>query len=254
MGSLRARLSWCLAEGVRPMSRIWTAALVAGVLAAVPLHGLGAEQGGSPGAEEPADRQRASRVEGDGAARGEGGGAAGSGVLDAEMIEAQRRLQELQKRLGEIQQETFEASEQLQERQQRLEQRAMAKMEELGYEARRHHKRMEEIYERFEAGDLSQQERQRLAEAFQRAQKELQQAQQEAMQDEAFSKSMGPDMRAFQQDLLAAMKERHPETKELMEELEELQSVVRGRMQRGRSEEARLEGEGASLPQGATPE
>ncbi len=149
-------------------------------------------------------------------------------VQGADAMEAQERIQELQQRLGEIQQETFEASDELQERQQELEAQATEKMEDLGYEPQRYYDRMEEIYRRFEAGEVSEQEQRELAEAFQEAQAELQQAQREAMQDEAFRERMEADMRAFQEDLLAEMEERHPETRDLMDELRELQDQLQG--------------------------
>ncbi len=185
------------------MTRTTTAALLALLIAAAPLHVSLAE----------ADEQQA------------------PGAQDAELMEAQQRLQELQRQLGQIQQDTFEASDELQEKQRRLEERATAKMEDLGYDPERHYSRMQEIYERFEAGDVSEAEQQELAEEFHEAQMQLQQEQQEAMRDDEFRESMERDMREFQEDLLAAMEADYPETADLMAELEELQQRVQEGMQ-----------------------
>lgn len=150
--------------------------------------------------------------------------------MDPELMAAQERLQELQQQLSQIQQEVFEGSDELQTKQEKLENRATAKMEDLGYDPESHYSRMEEIYDRFESGDMDDQEQQQLAEEFQQAQMELQQAQQEAMQDEEFRQEMEADMRDFQDDLLDAMQAEHPETEDLLAELEELQAEVQGQM------------------------
>ncbi len=146
---------------------------------------------------------------------------------DPERMKAQQRMREIQRELGKLQEKTLEDNPELKKRADKLDERLLDKMEDLGYEnVREDIARLEETMEAMESGDLSQEEMRKRMKEDRELHKELQQAQQEAMQDEEFMESWESDRRTLEEDLVNTMQEEHPRAKELMEEMKRLQAQM----------------------------
>lgn len=152
-------------------------------------------------------------------------GTAGEG--DEALMRAQLRLQELEQELRSIQEQVLAENEEFQTRAQEIDDRLLERMEEIGHEGLRDDvDELEQLLQRVERGEISQQE----AEAQLQEQAEihlrLQQAHQEALQDPEFAESLARDQQALSEDVFAAMAQRTPRTEEILLEMEAIEAEL----------------------------
>ena len=136
--------------------------------------------------------------------------------------EAQMRLQEIHQQLGELQQQTLEGNDGLRQQQEDLESMAVDTMESMGHDPQGNIDRLEGLRDELEAAEDNPERQQELFESFQEERMALEEAQRDAMQDEAFMEAQ----QAFQDDLLSAMQSAHPETDDLIAEFEQIQEEM----------------------------
>jgi len=132
--------------------------------------------------------------------------------------QAQERIHEIQLQLGSIQRDTLDNEPALLEEIEALEGQAIARMEEEGHDPRGILERLEGLQEEFQAAEDSEQQ-QAVANEFQEEQMRLQEAQQVLAMDEDFLSAQ----EEVEENVLLAMQERHPETQELLDELNSIQ-------------------------------
>ncbi|ABI56513.1 hypothetical protein ACN2MM_06470 [Alkalilimnicola ehrlichii MLHE-1] len=151
----------------------------------------------------------------------------GQGMEQAQ--QAQMRLQEIHQQLGELQQQTLEDNAGLRQEQEDLEEMAVTTMESMGHDPRGNIERLEELRDQLQAAEGDPEQQQSLFEAFQEERMALEEAQRDAMEDEAFMEAQ----QDFQDNLLAAMRADHPETDDLIAEFEEIQQEMMQMQQQG---------------------
>lgn len=135
--------------------------------------------------------------------------------------QAHLRMQEIQMELGRIQQDTLENEPQLIEQIEALEKRAIATMEEQGHDPEGTIARLEQLQGEFETAETPEKQ-QEVAIAFQEEQMNLYEAQQALMQDESFLAAQ----QEVQDNMLDAMRKRHPQTDDLITEIETIQQEM----------------------------
>jgi hypothetical protein len=146
-------------------------------------------------------------------------------ALDQETIakaqKAQERMHEIQEKLSEIQRDTVENDPEIIQEIEGLEQRAISIMEEQGHDPQASLERLEGLQTEIQTAE-DPQRRQELGEEFQQEQMKMQLAQQTLIQDESFMAAQ----EEVSESLLSAMRERHPETDELLAEFEVLRDEM----------------------------
>lgn len=138
----------------------------------------------------------------------------------------QMQLQQLQQRLMTIQQQAMQNNPQLQDEAEDLEDLVIKTMEDAGFDAEGGLARLEQLQREFQGDDVSDERRQTILQEAQEIQMELQEGQQLAMQDEEVIQAQ----ERFQDNMLDAMRAEDPETDELLETFERLQTQMMQQM------------------------
>lgn len=138
------------------------------------------------------------------------------------MKELQTQARDLAKKLGQIREEAVQSDDALKARHEDFRKQLTAAMKEKGYTPEKDYQRMVEIRKEIQSADLDKEQRMELVKEFQKKQVELQQAQREAMQDEDLKEKR----ESLSQATVAAMKDRNPETENLMAEFDQVRQQL----------------------------
>jgi|OM-RGC.v1.024298108 hypothetical protein len=136
----------------------------------------------------------------------------------------QARAQAIQQQLVGIRAETLAANEELAERQEALDELMLETMRANGHTPEADIAKLREIRDELQDGALSAGEQRTLQQEFMEVRAALDGARRQAMATEA----MQTQGRAFQQDLLAAMREQDSRTDALLQRMSVLQSEMQG--------------------------
>lgn len=177
-----------------------TAALAAALL--LPVAGGAQEAGGNTGAEATPQQQKT-----------------------RELVQEYRQTAE---KLKQIRQEAVAANPELGEQSREFQDQIEQAMDESDYDVEAGQEKLQEMGKRYKSGDLSEEDRQKLATEFQAERQKMEQAKQEVMQQEEI-RTQGAEL---QEDILTAMKEHDPQTEDLLQRLRELRQELQA-MQSG---------------------
>lgn len=139
----------------------------------------------------------------------------------------QAEIQQLNEQLAAIQQHTIEANPGLADKRDAFMAKVDEKMAASGHDPEASRQKMEELRGQIDAGDLSDEEAQEVAQDLRAEQAAMQQAQGQAMQDP----EVQADIQSLNQELVAAMREQDPQTDELISQLQTAQQEYQALMQ-----------------------
>jgi len=151
-----------------------------------------------------------------------------AGELMQQVQQKQAEIQQLNQQLAQIQQATIEANPELADQRDELLANVDEKMAEAGHDPEASRDKIEDLNEQLQGGDLSADESQSVSQELRQEQSSLQQAQSQAMQDEAIR----TEMQSLNENLVAAMREQNPQTDELIAQLQSAQQEYQALMQR----------------------
>lgn len=151
-----------------------------------------------------------------------------AGELMQQVQQKQAEIQQLNQQLAQIQQATIEANPELAEQRDELLSNVDEQMAEAGHDPEASREKIGDLQEQLQGDELSPEENQAVSKELRQEQSSLQQAQSQAMQDE----SIQTEIQDLNEDLVAAMRERNPETGELISQLQTAQQEYQALMQR----------------------
>lgn len=154
-------------------------------------------------------------------------GAQGDGLMQ-QVQQKQAEIQQLNQQLAQIQQETIEANPELADQRDELLANVDDKMVQAGHDPEASREKIGELQEQLQGGELSDEESQSVAQEIRQEQTTLQQAQGQAMQDEAIR----TEIESLNEGLVAAMSEQNPQTEQLIAQLQSAQQEYQALMQR----------------------
>ncbi|MBA1145590.1 hypothetical protein H0Z60_00820 [Ectothiorhodospiraceae bacterium WFHF3C12] len=149
-----------------------------------------------------------------------------SGPSRQELMQTQRKLQNLQKELGQLRQQALEENPELAEERENLRDLLISTMQDNGHSPEKDQARMKEIQSKLQSGDVEQGEKQQLVQEMRKHQRSLVQGQREAFQ----SKEVQEKAKQFEENLVAAMKETDPEAESLIQEFNQTQQQMQQQM------------------------
>lgn len=151
-----------------------------------------------------------------------------AGELMQQVQQKQAEIQKLNQQLAEIRQATIEANPELADQRDQLLASVDEKMAEAGHDPEASRKKIQDLQEQLQGGELSAEKNQSVSKELRQEQTAMQQAQSQAMQDEAIR----TEIQSLNEDLMAAMREQNPRTDELISQLQTAQQEYQALMQR----------------------
>jgi len=151
-----------------------------------------------------------------------------SGGLMEQVQQKQTEIQQLNQQLAQIQQATIEANPELADQRDELIANVDEKMIEAGHDPEASRQKIGDLHEQLQGGELTTDESQSVSAEIRQHQTQLQQAQRQAMQDEAIQ----TEVQALNENLVEAMAERNPQTEQLIAQLQSAQQEYQALMQR----------------------
>lgn len=170
-------------------------------------------------------------------------GVQGDGLMQ-QVQQKQAEIQQLNQQLAQIQQETIEANPELADQRDELLENVEDKMVQAGHDPEASREKIGELQEQLQGGELSDEESQSVAQEIRQEQSTLQQAQGQAMQDEAIR----TEIQSLNEQLVAAMREQDPQSEQLIAQLQSAQQEYQALMQRamqqqGAAQQSRPDGQ-----------
>lgn len=154
-----------------------------------------------------------------------------SGPSRKELMQTQRKLQNLQRELGQLRQKALDENPELAEEREDLRDMLVSTMQDNGHSPEKDQARMKEIQSKLQSGDVKQGEKQKLVQEMRQRQRGLMQAQREAFQNEEIQEKA----KQFEENLVAAMKEADPEAESLIKEYNQTQQQMQQQMRKMRA-------------------
>jgi uncharacterized coiled-coil DUF342 family protein len=163
-----------------------------------------------------------------------------AGELMQQVQQKQAQIQQLNQQLAQIQEATIEANPELADQRDELLASVDEKMAEAGHNPEDSREKIESLQGQLQGGELSAEENQSVSQALRQEQTSLQQAQSQAMQDEAIR----TEIQSLNEALVAAMREQNPQTDELISQLQTVQQEYQALMQRAMQQQGGNPGQG----------
>lgn len=138
-----------------------------------------------------------------------------------------QEIQKINEYLFEIQKSTLEANPEIARQREQLIERVDAEMQESGLAPQATRERIQSLRQQLQTGELSQEESQAVTQELRKAQGSLQQARQQAMQNEEIRQ----EQQELSENLVTAMIERQPDTEQLLVELQRARERYRSILQ-----------------------
>ncbi len=133
--------------------------------------------------------------------------------------ETRKHLNEVEKKLSEIQKDTIASYPELQKQEEQFRALLMSTMSSKDYDANQEMKRLTDLQGELQKKDLKQEDKRKLFREFIQRKSHFEQAQNKAFSEPKIKKAQAD----LQDAMVNAMKKKHPETGQLMQDLEKTQ-------------------------------
>lgn len=137
--------------------------------------------------------------------------------MQQEFMQVRAELQQLQEQLGEIQEQVLQNNPELQQRQEDFRDLVMTTMEDQGANPQGDINKLKTLQAELQKEEIPEEKRQKLIQDFRQTNMELQQAQQEALQDEKVQE----EQKSLNDDMMTAMVDADPQTETLLKKVEQ---------------------------------
>lgn len=155
------------------------------------------------------------------------GSSSAQAASPSQVAEVREKIKKISGRLQKIQKQTLASNEDLVKQQTEFQGILDGVMKDNGFNSTTTLDRLKVIAEKLQAGNVSQEDQQRLQQEYQQKSQQLQLAQREAMQNEDVQSARS----AYIEDLVSAMKEQHPKAEQLISELNTAQQQYQAMVQ-----------------------